>query len=151
MAFAQKLNCSWSLGASIASIIALVTVVHLFFFPLVPSLDNLRRFPNSGFAVNSSTETYNNHVKQDPGRAIDLNRKFPPDSHDAVVYHGAPWKSHIGRWLSGCDANAKELQIVEVVRNSETFLSVIHPIACVRVGFVSLFDSILFSITDDRQ
>lgn len=120
MGFARKLNCSWSLGGSIASIIALVTVVHLFFFPLVPSLDNLRRFPNSGFAVNSSTEAYdyNNHAKEDPGPAIDLNHKFPPDSHSAVVYHGAPWKSSIGRWLSGCDANTKELQIVELVGGS---------------------------------
>lgn len=117
MAFAQKWNCSWSLGASIASIIGLVTVVHLFFFPLVPSLDNLRRFPNSGFAVNVSTEAYNNHAKEDPAPPIDLTHKFPPDSHNAVVYHGAPWKSHIGQWLSGCDANTKDLQIVEVVRN----------------------------------
>lgn len=118
MAFAQRWNCSWSLGASIASIIGLVTVVHLFFFPLVPSLDNLRRFPNSGFAANLSTEAYSNHAKEDPGPDIDLNHKFPPDSHHAVVYHGAPWKSHIGRWLSGCDANTKELQIVELVGGS---------------------------------
>lgn len=118
MAFAQKFNCSWSLGVSITSIIALVTVVHLFFFPLMPSLDNLRRIHNSGFAINSSTEAYSNHPEQDPGpQPVDLNLKFPPDSHHAVMYHGAPWKSHIGRWLSGCDAIIKELQIVEVVRH----------------------------------
>ncbi|KAL9252051.1 hypothetical protein AKJ16_DCAP05896 [Drosera capensis] len=45
--------------------------------------------------------------------ALDLDRLFPADSHGAVVYHGAPWKAEIGRWLSGCDSIAKETNIVE--------------------------------------
>lgn len=111
----QKLKCSWSLVAAVASILALVSVVHLFLFPLVPSLDyfSARQVQNSCGPVNGSFQRETGLVSTPP--PVDLEHEFPADLHNAVVYRNAPWSAKIGRWLSGCDAITKEAKIVEVL------------------------------------
>ncbi|KAL0339629.1 UNVERIFIED_CONTAM: putative glucuronoxylan glucuronosyltransferase F8H [Sesamum radiatum] len=126
----QKRNCSWSLVASIASILALVSVVHLFLYPVVPSLDYLRlgQAQSSCLPVNGSVEVgemyepgiglnggIKNYSKQNPRPMVDLKVLFPADLHNAVTYRGAPWKAEIGRWLSGCDSNTMAVEIVEKI------------------------------------
>lgn len=112
----QKWKCSWSLFAAIASIVALVSVVHLFLFPLAPTFDYFKQVQNSCFPINGSAEAATDHVKESLQPPVNLKQKFPADLHKAVVYRGAPWKAEIGRWLSGCDSTAKEVNIVEVMR-----------------------------------
>lgn len=109
----DKLKCSWPLAASIISVVGLISVVHLFLFPVVPSFDYLsvRKAQNSCSPVNGSSEETKPH--------IDFDIQFPANSHDAVVYRGAQWKASIGRWLSGCDSVAEEISVTEV---TTTFL-----------------------------
>lgn len=125
----QKWKCSWSLAATIASILALVSVVHLFLYPLVPPLDylSLSQAQNSCLPVNGSTEGGKKYVpgmgsdegitdysKEDPQPMVDLNVQYPADLHNAVAYRDAPWKAEVGRWLSGCDSNITAVEIFEV-------------------------------------
>jgi hypothetical protein len=117
MLFNQKWKCSWSLAAAVASILALVSVVHLFLFPLAPSFDYFRQAQNSCVPVNGSFQAPTDHVREGLQPAADLDHRFPAGLHNEVVYHGAPWKAEIGRWLSGCNSIIKEVSIVEVMRN----------------------------------
>lgn len=114
----QKWRLSWSLIATIASVFALFSVVHLFLFPLVPPFDYFRQVQTSCVPVNGSALVKTDLAKESQSRqpTIDLDRQFPADLHNAVVYRGAPWKAEIGRWLSGCDSVAKEVNIVEVIQ-----------------------------------
>lgn len=115
----QKWKCSWSLIAAIASIVGLVSVVHLFLFPLGRSFDYFKQVQNACVPVNESSEATTNHVREallQP--TADLDQRFPADLHKGVVYHGAPWKAEIGQWLSGCDSVTKEVSIAEVIINS---------------------------------
>lgn len=110
-------RCSWSLAATIASVVALVSLVHLFLFPLTPSFNYFKLAQDSCVPTNASAaELVSNHNKEEP--AIDLKRQFPADLHGAVVYKGAPWKAEIGRWLAGCDSVAKEVNISEVTSDT---------------------------------
>ncbi|KAJ8528549.1 hypothetical protein K7X08_022241 [Anisodus acutangulus] len=137
----QKWRCSWSTVAAVASIVTLVSVVHLFLYPIVPSLDYFRTFQNSCVPINRSNEGEKIILKNDtstegsqknatgsistegsernldtsPMPMIDLNVKFPTDLHNAVVYRGAPWKAEVGRWLSGCDSNTSAVKVVEQI------------------------------------
>ncbi|GAB2261464.1 hypothetical protein Droror1_Dr00002461 [Drosera rotundifolia] len=101
-------TCSRSLALTVASVVVTVSVVHLFLFPLTPSLEYF-----GARQVESSCVLSNGTTREGFVPALDLDRLFPADSHGAVVYHGAPWKAEIGRWLSGCDSIAKEKNIVE--------------------------------------
>ncbi|XP_050244781.1 uncharacterized protein LOC126692990 isoform X1 [Quercus robur] len=114
----QKLNCSWTLVATVASILALVSVIHLFLFPLAPSLDYFSQAQSSCVPVNGSSQAPTNDVREDLQPAADLDHRFPAGLHNEVVYHSAPWKAEIGRWLSGCDSVAKEVSIVEMIGGS---------------------------------
>ncbi|KAL2535080.1 Exostosin family protein [Abeliophyllum distichum] len=139
----QKWKCSYTLAAAIASIFALVSVVHFLLYPVVPSLDyfSLRQAQtscmpvdgsieggkkstaNNGsirggkmtFPVNGSIEGSNEDADQNLQPVIDLNVQFPADLHNAVSYRGAPWKAEIGRWLSGCNLNTEVVKIVEQI------------------------------------
>lgn len=113
----RKWKCSWSLVASIASVLALVSVVHLFLFPLVPSFDyfSARQVQNSCVPFNGSIQGPTDRVWENSLPPLDLDHRFPADSRKAVVYRNAPWKAEIGSWLSGCDAVAKKVNIVEVL------------------------------------
>ncbi|PON32049.1 Exostosin-like [Parasponia andersonii] len=114
----QKWKCSWSLFATIASVVALVSVVHLFLFPLVPTFDYFRQAQIPCVPINGSAEVGTDHVRESPQPSIDLDRQFPADLHNAVVYRGAPWKAEIGQWLSGCDTIVKEVNISEIIGGS---------------------------------
>lgn len=137
----QKWRCSWSLVASVASIVTLVSVVHLFIYPVAPSLDYFRPFQNSCVPINRSNEgekislkdiksiegrknnatdsisTEGNERNPDsrsPIPMVDLNVNFSSDLHNSVVYRGAPWKAEVGRWLAGCDSNTSAVKVIEV-------------------------------------
>ncbi|KAF8398413.1 hypothetical protein HHK36_017340 [Tetracentron sinense] len=112
----QKCKCSWSLIAITVSFVVLVSIVHLFFFPLAPSfLDyfSARQVQSSCSPINGSTEGGGNHVDENLQPSLNLEHRFPADLHKAVVYRGAPWKAEIGRWFSGCDSITTTVSIVE--------------------------------------
>ncbi|KAL8489607.1 hypothetical protein ACS0TY_025501 [Phlomoides rotata] len=126
----QKWKCSWSLAATIAAILALASVVHLFLYPLVSPLDylSLSKSQSSCLPVNGSTEggqKYFSGIGAEEGRSdssnknpqpmVDLNVRYPADLHDGITYRGAPWKAVVGRWLSGCDSNTTAIKIIEKI------------------------------------
>ncbi|XP_047315383.1 uncharacterized protein LOC124919231 [Impatiens glandulifera] len=115
----QKWKCSWSLVASIASFLALVSIIHLFLFPVVPSFDYLsfRQSQSTCIPINEGTTVNQNQsqkqLQQQPKFNLDV--RFPSDLHNSVVYNGAPWKAEIGRWLFGCHSVANPVKIVESI------------------------------------
>jgi ABC-type dipeptide/oligopeptide/nickel transport system permease component len=104
---------SWSLAATIASALVLVSVVHLFLFPLTPSFNYFKLASDSCVSTNASEELISKHGWDEP--AINLKHQFPADLHGSVAYKGAPWKAEMGRWLAGCDSITKEVNISEVI------------------------------------
>ncbi|KAL5124373.1 putative glucuronoxylan glucuronosyltransferase F8H [Glycine soja] len=104
----NKWRCSWSLAATIASVVALVSVVHLFLFPLTPTFNYFKIAQDSCFPTNASAEFPSNRDQEWP--AVDFKRQFPADLHGAFVYQGAPWKAEIGQWLAG-DGCTEKLQL----------------------------------------
>ncbi|XP_020526336.1 uncharacterized protein LOC18439978 isoform X2 [Amborella trichopoda] len=128
----QKWRCSWSLVASIVSLVVLVSVIHMFLFPLVPSSFeffngqqgrnycpsiNDTHVPIGGTHVSSNASYVSVNSTHDVSVG---NSSFPdfnvmPDSHGAVSYKGAPWKSEIGRWFSGCDSIAMAVYVNETI------------------------------------
>lgn len=131
--FSFQKRCSWSLVASGASFVILVSVVHLFLYPVVPSLDYFSTnscLPINGSSAVDDRASQDNKTIEDrmyvtlvngtskgspPPPMLDLKAEFPEDLHNAVVYRGAPWKAEIGRWLAGCDARNASVKIVEVI------------------------------------
>lgn len=122
----QKWKCSWSLAATVAATLAVVSVVHLFLYPLVPPLDylSISQAQSVCIPINGSTggsEKYVNGmdskegINDHPHPVVDLNVLYPADSLKAVTYRGAPWKAEIGRWLSGCDSDVKTVKVIEVL------------------------------------
>lgn len=115
---------------------ALVSVVHLFLFPVIPSFEYFGTrqaqtfcIPVNG-SVNGDKVTVPKYGSIDSnnvmnGLAVDnkqilkpivnLSVLYPSDLHNAVVYRGAPWKADIGRWLSGCHSNATVINVVEEI------------------------------------
>ncbi|CAK9157197.1 unnamed protein product [Ilex paraguariensis] len=127
----QKWKCSWSLVAGIVSIMALVSVVHIFLFPVVPPFDYCRatrQVQNSYVPINGSIKggkenvSFNQSIGRSrdkalkkPQQVLDLDVQFPAELHNTVVYRGAPWKVEIGRWLSSCNSNTTAVKIVEKI------------------------------------
>lgn len=112
----NKWRCSWSLAATIASVLALVSVVHLVSFPLTPTLNNFKIAQDSCISANVSAEFPSKRDQEQP--AVDFKLQFPADLHGAVVYQGAPWKAEIGHWLAGCDSVIKEVNMTEVTTDA---------------------------------
>lgn len=133
----QKGRCSLSLVGSIASILALISVVHLFLFPGIPFFEyfGARQTQTFCIPVNGSVNgekvtvpkygsidsngVMNELVvdnKQIRQPIVNLTVQYPADLHNAVVYRGAPWKADVGRWLSGCHSNATVINVVEVLK-----------------------------------
>ena len=100
-----------------ASIVVLVSVVHLFLFPVVPSLDyfSARQPQNSCIPINGSIKGGKDKVVKNTQPVPNLDVRFPVDLHKAVVYRGAPWKAEIGRWLSGCNSITTAVKVFEVL------------------------------------
>ncbi|XP_072991037.1 uncharacterized protein [Typha latifolia] len=116
MLLCSSWKCSSSLVATVASLVALISVVHILFTPLFPtSLDYFATRQSSCLPANSSisgkSENLDDNSQLDPR----LNVLFPTDSHGAVTYRGAPWKAEIGKWLSGCDSVVSEVDVVEKI------------------------------------
>ncbi|WCJ33921.1 exostosin family protein [Euphorbia peplus] len=112
----EKWKCSWSLVATIASLMTLLSVVHLFVFPLVPSFDYMsaRQVQNSSGLMTEPENVRTKHV-WDNFPSVAFDHRFPADSHRAVVYRNAPWKAEIGQWLSSCDSITQEVKVVEMI------------------------------------
>ncbi|GAB2266985.1 hypothetical protein Dimus_001971 [Dionaea muscipula] len=108
MSTAQRWTCSRSMVATIASVVVVLSVVHLFLFPLTPSLE----YFGVG-QIRTSCVPTNGTTRESLSPALDKDHGLPVDSHRAVVYHGAPWKAEVGRWLSVCGSIFKEVSIVE--------------------------------------
>lgn len=110
----QKWKFSWSQIATVASVIVLVSLVHLFLGPVVPSFDSIivRQAQNLSGPTNDSITQVTKDLSQ--SLVVAFDRRFPADSHGAVVYRNASWKAEIGQWLSSCDAVAKEVDVIEV-------------------------------------
>lgn len=107
MLFNQKRMFSWSTVTIIVLIVTLVSVVHLFFYPFVPSFDYFRQYQNSCIPINSTKSTHNNIISN--------QTKFAVDLHNGVVYRGAPWKNEVGQWLAGCDSVTSAVKVIEVL------------------------------------
>ena len=91
----QKWKCSWSLIATIVSVVALVSAAPLFLFPVLPFLDcfNVR---NSSVAINGTVDERNHHhVLENLEPVLDLEPRFPVDLHGVVVRRNVPWKAEI--------------------------------------------------------
>jgi len=112
----QKWKFSWSQIATVASVIVLVSLVHLFLGPVVPSFDSItvRQAQNLCGPSNESISQVTKNSSQSLV-VVAFDRRFPADSHGAVVYRNASWKAEIGQWLSSCDAVAKEVDIIEPI------------------------------------
>ncbi|KAE8726077.1 hypothetical protein F3Y22_tig00007895pilonHSYRG00141 [Hibiscus syriacus] len=97
--------------------IVLVSVVHLFLFPVILSFDyfSARQVQYKCVPVNTSVDQGADHlwVNNKP-QGLDLDHRFPSDLHNGVVYRNAPWKAAIGQWFSGCDAITTEAHIIEL-------------------------------------
>ncbi|CAM8969990.1 hypothetical protein QQ045_005687 [Rhodiola kirilowii] len=106
------MKCSWSTFVTTASLLAVLTIVHLSFSP---SVDYFRvpQFLNP--VSTSTTEGVTSAVTQITIPVNDLDHQFPDYRLNAVVYRGAPWKAEIGQWLSRCDASLVEIDIVEKI------------------------------------
>lgn len=113
----QKWKCSWSLVATIASILALVSVLDIFLFHGVRyfSYFGSMQVQNSCKPINGSIEEGKDNIMRNQPPLLNLDVRFPADLHKAVVYRGAPWKAEIGRWLSGCIPNSTALKVSENV------------------------------------
>lgn len=109
----QKWKCSGPLLAAIASFIVLVSVIHVFLYPLVPSFDSFgsQQVRSSCYPLNNS----NFESQKVDQYSYSLDAPFVPTTHGAVNYRGAPWKPEIGRWFLGCDSIAKTINITEVL------------------------------------
>uniref|UniRef100_A0A2K1XB24 DNA2/NAM7 helicase-like C-terminal domain-containing protein n=1 Tax=Populus trichocarpa TaxID=3694 RepID=A0A2K1XB24_POPTR len=98
----QKWKCSWSLIATIVSVVALVSAAPLFLFPVLPFLDcfNVR---NSSVPINGTVDERNHH------HVLENLKPW-------LIHRNAPWKAEIGRWLSVCDSATKDVTVVETKR-----------------------------------
>lgn len=126
MSSSQKWKPSWSIAATVASIIMLVSVVHIFLVPAVPSFSyfSASQVQNRCVPINGSVEEVaiqsSNVGSIDLARGnsqphLDLNHTFPADLHGAVIHRNASWKAEIGQWLSACDEFTKETDIIEPI------------------------------------
>lgn len=112
----QKWKCSWSFVATVASILAFVSVIDVFLFHGARSFSYFGsvEVQNTCKPINGSVDQGKGNFSQNHPLLLDLNVRYPADLHKAVVYRGAPWKAEIGRWLSGCVPNSTAVKVSEV-------------------------------------
>lgn len=119
----KNLRCSWYLAATIALVVALVSIVHMVFFTLTPSYEYFKVVSYSTISSNASSAELTNGFGK---AAIDLKYEFPADLHGAHPYKGTPWKAEIGRWLANCDSLTKDVNISEVIIDVVRVYFVVH-------------------------
>lgn len=97
-----------------ASLVLLVSLVHMFLTPLFPStFDYLAVRQNFCSAVNGTASRSSEQLTDNSQFNTVLDAQLLPDSHGAVIYRGAPWKPEIGRWLSNCDSVSAAINVAE--------------------------------------
>ncbi|XP_006651086.2 uncharacterized protein LOC102700608 isoform X1 [Oryza brachyantha] len=104
----RSTKCPWAFLGVAGALVMLVTAVHVFMVPILPS--SLDYF-GAGHGVRRPRNVL-------PGAGVvdsRLRGQFPSDSYGAVTYRGAPWKAEIGRWLSGCGAGLSVVNITEFI------------------------------------
>ncbi|KAL9336304.1 hypothetical protein Peur_070792 [Populus x canadensis] len=126
----QKWKCSWSLIATIVSVVALVSAAPLFLFPVLPFLDrfNVR---NSSVPINGAVDERNHH--------------------HWLIHRNAPWKAEIGRWLSVCDSATKEVTVVEGREKEAIIISMVRSNSKKEVGFLSDHRRMNVAVTRARR
>ncbi|XP_012567804.1 uncharacterized protein [Cicer arietinum] len=112
----KNLRCSWYLAATIALVVALVSIVHMVFFTLTPSYEYFKVVSYSTISSNASSAELTNGFGK---AAIDLKYEFPADLHGAHPYKGTPWEAEIGRWLANCDSLTKDVNISETLHGND--------------------------------
>ena len=103
----RSTKCPVAFVGAAGALVVLVTAVHVFMVPILPS--SLDYFGARGSVGHPRNAT--------PGVGVvdsRLRGHFPSDSHGAVAFRGAPWKAEVGRWLAGCHANSSSVNITEV-------------------------------------
>jgi hypothetical protein len=103
----RSTKCPVAFVGAAGALLVLVTAVHVFMVPILPSsLDYFGARSSASHPRNASLGV----------GVVDsrLREHFPSDSHGAVVFRGAPWKAEVGRWLAGCHANSSSFNITEV-------------------------------------
>ncbi|KAM3230861.1 hypothetical protein ACQJBY_061186 [Aegilops geniculata] len=105
----RSAKCPWASVGAAGALVMLVTAVHVFMVPILPSsLD----FSGARRSVHHRPRNVL------PGAGVvdsRLRGRFPADSYEAVTFHAAPWKAEIGRWLAGCHAESSAVNITEAI------------------------------------
>ncbi|KAL6596347.1 hypothetical protein ACP70R_047711 [Stipagrostis hirtigluma subsp. patula] len=102
----RSTKCPVAFVGVAGALVVLVTAVHVFMVPILPS-------SLSYFGARGSIGRPRNAL---PGVGVvdsRLRGQFPSDLYGAVAFRGAPWKAEIGRWLAGCHANSSAVNVTE--------------------------------------
>lgn len=114
MSSLQNFKYSWHLTVVILILVAFISIVHIFFVPLIPaSLDftrsrQIESLANALSSIKNVSSIGDKNIEQDQD----------PQSHDsdgAILYRDAPWKADIGKWLSRCHDIAAPVYINETI------------------------------------
>ena len=103
----RSTKCPWAFVGVAGVFVMLVTAVHVFMMPVLPSTLDF-------FGARCGVDRPRNALPDVTAVDSRLKRRFPADSYGAVTYRGAPWKAEIGRWLAGCHAGSSAVNITEV-------------------------------------
>nr|ACN39924.1 unknown [Picea sitchensis] len=113
MSSLQNFKYSWQLTIVILILVAFISVVHVFFVPLIPtSLEFTGSRQTESLAdassVKNGSSTGDKNIEQD---------QYPQssDSYGAILYRDAPWKADMGKWLSRCHDIAALVYINETI------------------------------------
>ena len=126
----RSTKCPWAFVGVAGALVVLVTAVHVFMVPILPSSLDF-------FGARRAVDRPRNVLPE--ARVVDsrLKGRFPADSYGAVTYRGAPWKSEIGRWLAGCHAGSSAVNVTEVCTKL-CHCSLFSDLVLLRVNFVLL-------------
>lgn len=103
----RSTKCRWAFVGVAGTLVMLVTAVHVFMVPILPSsLDY--------FGARRTIGRPRNVLPAVGVVDSRLRGQFPSDSYGAVTFRGAPWKAEIGRWLAGCHTGSSTVNVTEV-------------------------------------
>ncbi|KAF7055411.1 hypothetical protein CFC21_062940 [Triticum aestivum] len=105
----RSAKCPWASVGAAGALVMLVTAVHVFMVPILPS----------SLDFSGARRTVDHRPRNVlPGAGVvdsRLRGRFPADSYEAVTFRAAPWKAEIGRWLAGCHAESSAVNITEAI------------------------------------